>query len=255
MNTIQHGNLKREVKAEQNTLLKSVTYETRNSGLVTIGPADADSGICFVRRDKIGNAGMIVADWRNASGNEGNLDLVNGDGVSVRKVSGLLAALKMSGIDNAIVEVEAETLDIGGSGFAGLLTALEKCGRQRQRGVGCEVTLGKCAAVEAGGSSAIALPAGRLIVELYVENSQCERGWCLVIFDENLKSAVESGDIGDYGFGIHVKGGDLPPELVYGQMLAALGLLALCGAYRDIQLRGINFTLEIGLRLLKLVDR
>lgn len=237
---------------KQNTVLQSVTYKARHAGIITIRPADVNSGIRFVRLDKGGDAGVIPANGRNARSNDGDFDLVNGENVFVRKVSRLLAGLKMSGIDNAIIEVESETLDIGSADFSGLLGALEKCGCPQQADEPCGMTLGECAAVEAGGSSAVALPAGRLIVELYVESDLCEGGWCLVVFDDALRS---DGATGDYDYGIHVKGGCLPPELVYRQMLSALGLLGLCGLCRDMQFRGINFTLEIGLKLLKLVGR
>ena len=235
----------------QNTIMRRVTYQTRDAGVVTIGPAAVNSGIRFVRRDIGGEAGAVAADWRNAKSGDDDFDLLNDAGVAVRKVSRLLAALKISGINNATVEVGTETLDIDGADFSGLLDVLEKCGCLRQADECCGVTLGKCAAVEAGGSSAVALPAGRLVVELFVESELCEDGWCLAVFDESLKPA----EYGSYDFGIHVRGGRLPRELVSRQMLSALGLLALRGLCRDMQFRGINFTLEVGLKLLKLVGR
>lgn len=236
---------------KQSTLSQCVTFRSRQAGVITIRPAAVNSGIRFVRRDVGGGAVTIPADWRNARGNGDDLDLVNGEGVPVMNVSRLLAALKISGVDNAVVEVEMETLDIDCDDFSILLRLLAQGGRERQVAGGCLVTLGKCAAVEAGGSSAVALPSGRLIVELYVESGMCEGGWCLVAFDENAEPA---GEDGPYDFGITVKGGDLPPEEAYRQMRLALSLLAMHGACRDMQFRGINFTLEVGLKLLKLVD-
>jgi hypothetical protein len=239
----------------QTTIMRRVTYQTRNAGVIAICPADVNSGIRFVRRDVGGEAGVVAADWRYAKSGDDDLDLVNEAGVAVRKVSRVLAALKVSRINNATVEVEAETLDIDSTEFSGLLDVLEECGCLRQADECCGVTLGKCAAVEADGSSAVALPAGRLIVELFVESELCRGGWCLVIFDENFSG--ESGAAGDYDFGIpvRVEGGSLPPELVYRQMLSALGLLALRGLCGDMQLRGVNFTPAVGLKLLRLVDR
>lgn len=236
----------------QNTILKRVAYETRAAGVVTICPAAVDSGIRFLRRDIGGEAGTIPADWRNARSNDGDLDLVNGEGVSVTKVSRLLAALKVSGVDNAVVEVGTEALDIDCDEFSGLLSLLEHAGRENQAAGDGKVTLRKSAAVEVGGSSAVALPSGRLVVELYIECGMCEGGWCLVVFDENAERA---GEDGPYDFGIAVKGGNLPPEEVYRQMRLALGLLALGSLCRGMQFRGINLTLEVGLKLLKLVDR
>jgi hypothetical protein len=235
----------------QSTIMRRVTYRTRDAGVISICPADVNSGIRFARRDIGGEDGVVPADWRHARSAGDDLDLVNEAGVRVGKVSRVLAALKVCGINNAVIEVGAETLDIDSADFDGLLDVLEKCGCLRQADDCCGVTLGKCAAVEAGGSSAVALPAARLIVELFVESELCEGGWCLVVFDEQLKS----GAAGGYDFGIHVKGGRLPRELVYRQMLSALGLLALRGLCGDMQLRGVNFTPAVGLKLLKLVDR
>lgn len=227
--------------------------EPAESATVTVRPALENSGIRFVRVDNDDDDGVVGADRRNTRINDGDIDLVNGDGVLVRKVGYFLAALKIAGIADAIVEVNADTVDIRYSDIAGLLAKLEKDGLEN-RAVPCEKTpLRKCAAVEEGKHCAIALPSDRLIVELYIENKTGDGDWCHAEFDEHRKFSGQVTADENYCFGIRVKGDRLPPYLVHRQMLSALGLLTLNGGHQGMRFRGINFTLDVGLRLLKLL--
>lgn len=248
----------RDVKVTHRTLLQDVTYEIRmdkpaESVTVTICPAPANSGIHFLRVGGSGRGDVVGADLRNARINDGDIDLVNGDGVSVRKVGNLLAALRIAGIVNAIIQVNADTVDIRYSDVAGLLAELGKNGLEN-RVAPCEkAPLRKCAAVEEGGCCAVALPSDRLVVELFIADGACDDDWCHAEFDAREFSGPGAAPDENGGFGIRTKGDPLPPERVHGQMLLALGLLALLGDYPGIQFRGINFRPDVGLRLLNLL--
>lgn len=227
--------------------------EPAESVTVTICPAPANSGIHFLRVGDNGRGGVVGADWRNARINDGDIDLVSGDGVSVRKVGYFLAALRIAGIVNALVQVNADTVDIRYADIAGLLAELGKNGLENWAAP-CEKTpLRKCAAVEEGGCCAVAVPSDRLVVELFIADRTCDDDWCHAEFDAREFSGPAAAPDENRGFGIRMKGDRLQPELVHGQMLLALGLLALLGDCQGIQFRGINFRPDVGLRLLNLL--
>lgn len=243
----------------QKSLLQSVTYNLRRDKpgkpvAVTVRPASENSGICFVRSDRGAGSGAVAADWRSARIGGDDIDLVDGDGVFVGKVGSLLAALKIAGIDDAVVEVDAETVDADCRDVIALLTGLEECGVKRRAAARGKAPLRKCVAIEADGHCALALPADRLIVELYIDDKAGGGDWCVAEFDacRPFSEAAAANQCGD--FGIRVKGGECSREWMFERMLPVLGLLALHDGGLGMLFRGINFTLDIGWRLLQLVS-
>ena len=99
----------------QQTLSKPVVFEgvglhSGKKSKIKILPND-DQGILFKRVDIFKN-NVIVADYKNVSSTTLSTTLMNKYGIKVSTVEHLLAALYISGIDSAIVEIDNEEVPI-----------------------------------------------------------------------------------------------------------------------------------------------
>jgi UDP-3-O-[3-hydroxymyristoyl] N-acetylglucosamine deacetylase len=104
------------LKIFQNTLVKTVSFQglglhSGKSSKITILPGQIDQGIVFKRVDlKLNN--IIPANFRNVSSAKLCTTLENEYGVKVSTVEHLLAALYISEIDNAVIEINNEEVPI-----------------------------------------------------------------------------------------------------------------------------------------------
>src|SRR5450631_2644546 len=73
---------------------------------MTVHPAEPDVGICFLRADQPPSRSLILARWSNVVRSEYSTDIGNAEGVTVRTVEHLMAALRLGGVDNALVEMD-----------------------------------------------------------------------------------------------------------------------------------------------------
>ena len=100
----------------QKTLSKKVTFKGigLHSGKYTtvkVHPAKEDEGIVFKRID-LKNNNLIKANFANVSSAKLCTTLENNYGVKVSTVEHLLAAMYMSGVDNAVIELSSEEVPI-----------------------------------------------------------------------------------------------------------------------------------------------
>ncbi len=100
----------------QKTLSKKVNFKGigLHSGrytTVTVHPAKEDEGIVFKRID-LNNNNLIRANFANVSSAKLCTTLENNYGVKVSTVEHLLAAMYMSGVDNAVIELSSEEVPI-----------------------------------------------------------------------------------------------------------------------------------------------
>ena len=100
----------------QKTLLKPVIFEgvglhSGKNSKVKILPSDSDNGIVFKRVDLESN-NYIEANFSNVSSAQLCTTLENKKGAKVSTVEHLLASFYISGIDNAIVEIDNEEIPI-----------------------------------------------------------------------------------------------------------------------------------------------
>ncbi len=100
----------------QKTIKKSVNFQgvglhTGEKSKVTIHPANEDCGIIFKRID-LKSKNTIKANYKNVSSAKLCTTLENKYGVKVSTVEHLLAALYISEIDNAIIEINNEEVPI-----------------------------------------------------------------------------------------------------------------------------------------------
>ena len=104
------------LEIHQKTLSEPVSFEgiglhTGKKSFVKVLPAEENNGITFKRTD-LENNNLIKADFLNVSSARLCTTLQNSNGVKVSTVEHLLAALYITGIDNALIEIDNEEVPI-----------------------------------------------------------------------------------------------------------------------------------------------
>ncbi|CAO3354368.1 UDP-3-O-acyl-N-acetylglucosamine deacetylase [Azospirillum melinis] len=117
----------------QQTLKKSVTIAGvgLHSGVIvtlTISPADANSGITFLRTDLRGAAAVIPARWDTVVDTRLCTVIGNDHGTTVGTIEHLMSALAGCGIDNAVVSLDGIEVPIMDGSAAPFVAAIEQAG-------------------------------------------------------------------------------------------------------------------------------
>ena len=128
------------LEIHQKTLSKPVSFEgiglhTGKKSFVKVLPAEENNGITFKRTD-LENNNLIKADFLNVSSARLCTTLENNYGVKVSTVEHLLAALYISEIDNAIVEIDSEEVPImdgSSKDFLDVIKNIEKIDQSKKR--------------------------------------------------------------------------------------------------------------------------
>jgi UDP-3-O-[3-hydroxymyristoyl] N-acetylglucosamine deacetylase/3-hydroxyacyl-[acyl-carrier-protein] dehydratase len=107
--------------------LNGVGVHTGQPSSLTFHPVETGPGIRFRRADLPG-APEIPADLDHVSGTELGTNLALGDGVAVRTVEHVMAALSASGITKVVVELDGPEPPILDGSFRGYLGALAEAG-------------------------------------------------------------------------------------------------------------------------------
>ena len=104
--------------------LKGIGLHTGQQSQITIYPGEVNEGIIFKRTDLKEN-NLIEAKFQNVSSAKLCTTLENKNGVKVSTVEHLLAAFYISGIDNALVEINCEEVPIMDGSAKNFLDALK----------------------------------------------------------------------------------------------------------------------------------
>jgi len=119
----------------QHTLGRSAHWRgvrrQRRTDVLVVHPAEADSGIRFVRYGEVPTTG-IPARWDSVVDTRGGIVLGNTHGSTLRGAITLLAALRVAGVDNAVVEVRGSRIAEEVSDFEFYLGMLAEVGVQSQ---------------------------------------------------------------------------------------------------------------------------
>jgi UDP-3-O-[3-hydroxymyristoyl] N-acetylglucosamine deacetylase len=102
-----------------------------HSGLpvtLTIHPADANTGIVFVRNDGAGRNREVVADYRAVTATELATVLGDASGVLCSTAEHILAALRGLGVDNAVIELDGPEVPIMDGSSAPFVEAIDQAG-------------------------------------------------------------------------------------------------------------------------------
>jgi UDP-3-O-[3-hydroxymyristoyl] N-acetylglucosamine deacetylase len=120
----------------QHTLARPVSWrgEVRRGERITLvlSPAPAGSGVRIRRRGVLPAHAEIAAHWESVVETDPAVVLANADGVAVRGVTTLLAALRALGLDNALIEVDRREMPEGVAHFYSFLEAIADGGVQVQ---------------------------------------------------------------------------------------------------------------------------
>lgn len=122
----------------QGTVADSVCFTGRglHSGKrvrLRVHPAEPDTGIVFQRVDRAGRDTRIPATWRHAEPRVLSSGLQADNGVRIRTMEHLLAALYACQIDNALIEVDREELPLLDGSSDEFVRGLEAVGVVRQQ--------------------------------------------------------------------------------------------------------------------------
>jgi UDP-3-O-[3-hydroxymyristoyl] N-acetylglucosamine deacetylase len=95
---------------------------------LTLLPAPPDSGVKFLRTDVDLDHAVIAASWRNIVNSPLSTVLGNEHGVTVIAVEYLLAALRICGVDNVLIEVSGEEVPTIAPGDLSLVSLINRVG-------------------------------------------------------------------------------------------------------------------------------
>ncbi len=118
----------------QNTLRDSFTCIGKglHTGLtvsMTVMPAAANNGYRFIRRDMPMDRNKILAIWHTVSSTHLGITVANSVGVSVGTIEHLLAALQVSGIDNADILLDGPEVPIMDGSARSFMELIETVGK------------------------------------------------------------------------------------------------------------------------------
>ena len=99
---------------------------------MTVYPGEPDTGICFLRADQPPSRALILARWSSVVSTEYSTDIGNSAGVRVRAVGRLLAALRLGGVDNALVVLNGPEIPALDGSAAPFLREIERAGTVEQ---------------------------------------------------------------------------------------------------------------------------
>lgn len=121
--------------ARQHTVAQSAEWRgerrRRRTDVLVVHPAEADSGVRFLRLGDAPSA-TIPARLEAVVDTRGGIVLGNAQGAILHGATPLLAALRVAGIDNALVEVQGARIPAQADDFAFYLDALAGIGVRAQ---------------------------------------------------------------------------------------------------------------------------
>ena len=99
---------------------------------VAVRPAAADTGVVFVRTDITDCDNRVPVSPEAVCKTQLGTVITNAAGVTVSTIEHLMAALVMSGIDNAVVELDGPEMPIMDGSSLPFLRVLDRAGRRQQ---------------------------------------------------------------------------------------------------------------------------
>lgn len=158
----------------QHTLSQPLTFVGRglHSGAsvrLTLQPAEADTGILFVRQDVPLKQAEISARWYNVTDTRLSTTITNRHGVRVSTIEHLMAALYIAGIDNVRVVLNAPEVPIMDGSAEPFLNMFRQVGTVRQQAERRAIVIRHPVRVEEAGKSASFLPAPTPWIDMAID--------------------------------------------------------------------------------------
>ncbi len=121
----------------QHTLKSPITFmgiglHSGKRVVMTLKPAAENHGVRFFRKDVSRNQGTVIPRWHNVVKTQLCTGIANEYGVKVYTIEHLLAALQCCGIDNLVVELDAEEVPIMDGSAAPFVERIRGAGTQTQ---------------------------------------------------------------------------------------------------------------------------
>lgn len=136
---------------------------------MTIGPAQAGSGILFRRIDITDRDADIPATWDRVTDTRMCTSIGNDAGVGVGTIEHLMAALAGCGVDNAVIEIDGPEVPIMDGSSEPFVVLLQSAGLVEQDAARRIIRIDKPIAVEAGESRAVLEPGPCLTLDLEID--------------------------------------------------------------------------------------
>ncbi|MCA3735398.1 MAG: UDP-3-O-acyl-N-acetylglucosamine deacetylase [Phenylobacterium sp.] len=123
--------------AFQHTVRSSVRFagigvHTGEQARVTLLPAPADTGVVFIRTDVRDRDNRIAVSGEAVCRTQLGTVITNAAGVTVSTIEHLMAALVMTGVDNALVEIDGPEMPIMDGSSIDFIRGLDRAGLQPQ---------------------------------------------------------------------------------------------------------------------------
>lgn len=156
----------------QTTLSQSVLFtgpglHSGQAAHLTLKPASAGTGLCFVRTDM--DDAIIPALWDLVELTPLCTRLVNVDGVSVGTVEHIMAALAGCGVRNAVLRIDGPEVPILDGSSAPFVAGILKAGIARQAGAFQAIEIVKPVRVNRGEAMAELLPAPGFSIDFSID--------------------------------------------------------------------------------------
>ena len=158
----------------QHTLKDSVTIIGRglHSGLqviMTLMPADANSGYVFMRRDVAPPRAEVPARWNTVVDTRLSTTVANASGTRVSTIEHLLAALSVCGVHNARIVLDAPEVPIMDGSAAPFVDLINKVGLQRQAALIQAIIIDKPLTVREHNKHVGLVPADEFSVDMSID--------------------------------------------------------------------------------------
>lgn len=166
-----------DLSFKQQTLADSFVCMGRglHTGLrvvMSVIPAEENTGIEFVRRDVTHTDNVVLARWDKVSDTELSTTICNANGIRVSTIEHLMAALNASGIDNARVILDAPEVPIMDGSSAPFIELIHKAGVVQQRAERQVIVINRPVGVTENKASASYLPSAVPWLDMSIDFSQ-----------------------------------------------------------------------------------
>ncbi len=131
---------------------------------VSVRPAAADTGVVFVRTDVTDRDNRVPVSPQAVCKTQLGTVITNAAGVTVSTIEHLMAALVMSGIDNAMVELDGPEMPIMDGSSLPFLRVLDRAGRREQQAPRRYIEIARAVEIVDGDKRAALKPARRFEV-------------------------------------------------------------------------------------------
>lgn len=166
-----------DLSFQQQTLADSFVCLGRglHSGLrvvMSVMPAEPDTGIEFLRRDVTHTDNLVLARWDKVTDTELSTTISNDSGIRVSTIEHLMAALNASGVDNARIVLDAPEVPIMDGSSAPFIEMIQKAGLVRQAAERQVIVINRPIGITENKASASYLPSAVPWLDMSIEFSQ-----------------------------------------------------------------------------------